>query len=231
MKKPVFYTELAYFLGIALIALGTAMTVWGDFGISMVVAPAFILHLKLSRLLPWFTFGVAEYVLQALLLVMLMCIRRKVKAAYFLSFLTAVFYALLLDGSTKLLSLLPEPRLWQRLLAYVAGDLVTCAGVAWIFHTYIPPEAYEMFVKELSFHFGLQLHTVKTAYDLGSLVVAAALSFVLLGSLQGIGVGTVVTAFLNGTLIRLFSGLFERKWHFEDKLPYRKKFEESEEPV
>ena len=43
MKKPVFYTELAYILGLVLLALGTALTVYGNFGVSMVVAPAYIL--------------------------------------------------------------------------------------------------------------------------------------------------------------------------------------------
>ncbi len=218
-------------MGLALIALGTAMTVLGDFGISMVVAPAYMLHLKLSQVFSWFTFGVAEYVLQAVLLLIMMCIVRKVKLAYFLSFLTAVFYAFLLDGSTRLLSLLPEAGVWQRLVIYVLGDLVTCLGVALIFRTYIPPEAYEMFVKELSGKFGIRLHTMKTVYDIGSLVVAVLLSFLLLGGLQGIGVGTVVTAFANGTLIRLFSAALEKAWKFEDKLAYRRKFEESEETL
>ncbi len=225
MKKPVFYTEICYFLGIFLIAMGTAMTVLGDFGISMVVAPAYILHLKLSQSVSWFSFGVAEYVLQAVLLLVMACIVRKVKKAYFLSFLTAVFYAVLLDGSTRALSLLPELVLWQRLALYVVGDLVTCLGVAFVFRTYIPPEAYEMFVKELSGHFGIPLHRMKTLYDLGSLLVAVILSFLLLGSLQGVGVATVITALVNGTVIRLFSAVLEKLWHFEDKWKVRKQYE------
>ena len=39
MKKT-FYSELAYFIGIAVLALGTAMMEQADFGMSMVVAPA-----------------------------------------------------------------------------------------------------------------------------------------------------------------------------------------------
>ena len=61
MKKPVFYTEIAHVLALVLLALGTALTAYGDLGISMVVAPAYILHLKLSQVFPFFTFGVAGY--------------------------------------------------------------------------------------------------------------------------------------------------------------------------
>ena len=229
MKKPVFYTEFAYLLGIALVALGTAMTAWGDLGISMVVAPAFILHLRMSQVFPWFTFGVAEYCLQGLVLILMMCLLRKVNATYFLSFVTAILYGLILDGSTLLLSLLPQKLLWQRLAVYIGGDLLICAGVSMVFRTYLPPEAYEMFVMELSKKWHIKLHTLKTLYDCVSLVIAVALSFLLLGTLQGVGIATVVCAFLNGSLISLFSRLWDRIWNFADKFPWRKKFEESEE--
>lgn len=229
MKKRVFYTELSYFIGIAIVALGTALTAWGDFGISMVVAPAFILHLKMSQLIPWFTFGVAEYVLQAVILLLMICLLKRVKITYLLSFLTAIFYGLVLDGGAALLALLPAPGVGARLIAYICGDLAVCAGVALVFHTYIPPEAYEMFVMELSRKLHIKLHTFKTIYDCASLVVAVAMSFLLLGSLQGVGVGTVICALLNGTLINLFSKLFERFWKFEDKFTLRSKLQESEE--
>lgn len=231
MKKRVFYTELCYLLGVAIVATGTALTAWGDLGISMVVAPAFVLHLKMSQVFDWFTFGVAQYILQASLLILMVCLLRKIKLTYLLSFVTAVFNGLVLDGVSTLLALLPEKLLWQRIVAYICGDLAVCAGIALVFHTYFSPEAYEMFVMEISKKLKIKLHTFKTIYDCTSLVIAAALSFLLLGSLQGVGIATVVCAFLNGTLISLFSRLFEKIWIFEDKFALRAKFTESEETV
>ena len=55
-KKP-FSAELAYILGIAAIAFATALMERADFGMSMVVAPAYILHVWISRYAPWYTFG------------------------------------------------------------------------------------------------------------------------------------------------------------------------------
>ena len=80
MKKTVFYTELAFFIGLALLAFGTSLTAYGDVGISMVVAPAYVLHLYISQFLPWFSFGVAEYVLQAVVLLVLILVLRKAKS-------------------------------------------------------------------------------------------------------------------------------------------------------
>jgi hypothetical protein len=47
--KKGFYTELAYILGIVVLALGTAMMERANMGMSMVVAPAYLLHLKISQ--------------------------------------------------------------------------------------------------------------------------------------------------------------------------------------
>lgn len=231
MKKRVFYTEVSYVFGVILVALGTALTAWGNFGISMVVAPAYVLYLKISQIFSWFTFGMAEYILQTLVLLLMMILLKKAKISYFLSFLTAVFYGLVLDFGTALLALMPAPEIWQRLIAYIGGDLAVCAGVALIFHTYIPPEAYEMFVMELSKKLSIKLHTFKTIYDCVSLVLAVGMSLLLLGSIQGVGIGTAVCAFLNGTLINLFSKRLDSIWKFEDKFDFRGKLQESEDKL
>ena len=51
-RQIVFYTELAYVLGILALALGTALMERADFGVSMVVAPAYLLHFVSVRRKP-----------------------------------------------------------------------------------------------------------------------------------------------------------------------------------
>ncbi len=227
MKKPVFYTEIAYFLGLALLALGTALTAYGGLGISMVVAPAYLLHLKISQVLPFFTFGVAEYTLQAVVLLTMMLLLRKVKFPYFLSFVAAVFYGFMLDGAMHLTSLLPKI-LPLQIPIYILGAFCCCAAIALLFSTYLPPEAYEMFVKELSAKLHKPVHTVKTVYDCCSLAISIILSLLFFGSIQGIGIGTVACAFLYGYIIRIFQNLYNKLFCFTDRFPLRKYFEESE---
>ena len=83
VKKRVFYTELAYVLGLLALAVGTALMERADFGVSMVVAPAYLLHLKLSEFWPFFTFGMAEYTFQAVLVLVTMLLLRRAKLSYF----------------------------------------------------------------------------------------------------------------------------------------------------
>ena len=107
MKKKTFYTEVAYVLGIVILALGTALMEKADFGMSMVVAPAYLLHLKISQTLPVFSFGMAEYTLQAAILLLLGLAMRRFKLSYLFSFGTAVIYGVTLDSVMLLTAALP----------------------------------------------------------------------------------------------------------------------------
>ena len=226
MKKT-FYTEAAYLLGILILAAGTALMERANFGMSMVVAPAYILHLKISEFLPIFSFGMAEYVLQAVLLVLLALVQRRFKRAYLFSFVTAVFYGFALDGSIFALSLLPCEGIPARPAYYAAGLVVCSVGVALLFHTYISPEAYELFVKELSVKTGQPISRCKTIYDCVSCAIAILLSFVFFGfgHFEGVKLGTVVCALVNGWMIGMVTKLLERTFLFRDGLPLRKYFE------
>lgn len=46
--KKIFYTELSYVMGIIILSMGTAFMEHAEFGLSMIVAPAYLLHLKIS---------------------------------------------------------------------------------------------------------------------------------------------------------------------------------------
>ena len=72
--KRTFSTELAYVFGIVFVALGVVLMEKADFGASMVVAPAYLLYRWLSPVWSCVTFGMAEYCLQAVLL-LAMCLQ------------------------------------------------------------------------------------------------------------------------------------------------------------
>ena len=227
MKKRVFRTEWAYALGMIFLAIGTALMEKADFGMSMVVAPAYILHLKGSEFLPFFSFGMAEYTLQAVILAGMMLILRRVKRAYFFSFVTAVIYGFLLDGAIALAAFLPEAGMAGRCALFVSGMLGCSMGIAMLFRTYIPPEAYELFVKEIAEKIHMEIPKFKTVYDCGSCLISIALSFVFFGwgQFEGVKAGTIVCALVNGWLIGRCARFLEARWSFCDGLRIRKWFE------
>ena len=224
MKKVTVYSEIAYLFGIFLLALGNSFSAYADFGMSMVVAPAYVLHLALVDILPWFSFGVAEYTVQALVILALIIMTRRVKVRFFLSFGTTLIYGVFLDVVMVVVALLPSLFI-LRVAAFVLGFLLSSFGVAILFTTYFPPGLYEVLVQEIVGKWNLKLGVVKTVYDVCSLVVAVVMSLLIFGGLQGIGVGTVVCAFLNGTLIHLFGKVYSRLFAVKDALPWRPFFE------
>ena len=223
--KRIFYCEVAYFVGLVVLAFGTAFMERADFGISMVVAPAYIIHLKVSEYLPFFSFGMSEYVFQAILMVALSLVMGKVKKSYFLSFATAILYGFILDAAMKLVSFFPFTGIVWQIAFYISGLIICAIGVSLLLHTYFPPEAYELAVKELSRKFNTSIGRIKMVYDCCSCVLAIVLSLCFFSSFVGVKWGTIVCAIVNGWLIGRIGGFLEKKFVFKDALPWREKLQ------
>ena len=219
-RKWVCFSEAAYVLGLVILALGTALMERADFGMSMVVAPAYLLHLKISRVWPPFSFGMAEYAFQAFLLILLSLVMGRFKKGYPFSFVTAVIYGLTLDAVMSAVALIPRFGLADRVLSYVLGLLLCSLGVAFLFHTYIAPEVYELFVKEVAAWHGWPIPRVKTVYDCVSCGLGVLLSFAFFGfgHFEGVKLGTILCALINGTLIGWISRWLEDRLDFRDGL-------------
>lgn len=227
MKKRVLHSEFAYFAGLILLALGTAMMEKADFGVSMVVAPAYLIYRKLNPLFSFVSFGMAEYLLQLVVLVIMMIILRKIRLSYILSFATAVIYGFILDGCMALTGLIAANPMALRVIFYLLGMVLCSMGVSMLFHTYISPEAYELFVKEISAKLRMDVHRFKTIYDCASCLIAVVMSFAFFGFgvFEGVKLGTVFCALINGSLIGLCSRFYEKHFTFKDGLKLRGFFE------
>ena len=227
MKQKTFYSELCYVFGLILLAFGTALMEKADFGLSTVVAPAYILFLGLRETFRFLTFGTMEYLFQLLLLMAMIPVLRKFRVSWLFSFVTAVLYGLALDLFMLLAGSVPTHTFLFRGLWFVLGMGLCSLGVAFFFRTYLAPEVYELFVKELAVKFHADMGKVKWIYDICSCVFAVVLSFCFFGfgRFQGIGWGTAVCALINGRIIMFFGKWMDRRLAFKDLLPIRKFFE------
>lgn len=207
-------------------AFAAAFTEKADFGMSMVLAPAYILHLKMSEVFPRFTFGVAEYILQGFLVILTVIIMRRFKKSYLFSFVTAVLYGTLLDIAMNIIAPLPDSAFAVRIVWYIVGTVFCSLAVSLFFHTYISPEAYELIVKEIAEKFSFNINKVKTAYDCLSTLVGILMSFAFFGFgvFEGVKLGTVICAFMNGFLIGKFTKLLEHFFDFRNKFSLEKHF-------
>lgn len=220
VKKRVIFSEFAYLIGIIFIALSIALIQKTGFGLSMIVAPAYRIHRIIHPFWSAFTFGMAEYCFQGFLIIVMSLILRRFRISFLFSFVTAVIHGLTLDGFIFLLKDVPCRGIWVKIAFFAVGVIICAAGVAMMFRTYLSPEAYELFVKEVSGRFGWNIHKFKTVFDFSCLAVAVIISLIV-WDFDGIGVGTVICAVVNGFFISRFSALYDKCFTFRDALPLR----------
>lgn len=225
MKKKIFYSEVAYIIGVITVAFGVVCETKANFGMSMIVLPAYVLYNFLKHISSFFSFGVTEYILQAIMIIGMIIVIRKFKISYFFSFVTAVIYGYVLDLLLYICGESVPNSIILRIGFFVLGMLSCALGVSSMFHTYIAPESYELFVKEVSLKFNKDIHKFKTGYDIVSLCVGIGLSLILFGLKWPIGlnIGTVILAIVNGYIISLFSKFYNNHFEFKDAFPKFKK--------
>ncbi len=224
--KPIRKTgEIFYILGTILCSLGVCMSAKSGFGVSMVVAPSFVISNFLQPKLPFFTFGNTEYVVQGLFIIALIIIVGKFKIKYPLSFVTAVIYGLLLDMWRLVFGAEVYTETYMRVISMILGAVVTAFAIALYLRTYLPQQGYDLFVYEIATEKKLRMNVVKWVYDASSLVLAIALMLILFGrfDLEMIGVGTLILTVINTPLIAGFGKLIDK---FCDPAPMFPRFAE-----
>ncbi len=214
MKKIPRFAEAAWICGIVFCALGVALTIKADFGVSMIAAPPYIIYSKVVQYFPSFTLGTAEYCYQGVLLLVMLALVRKVRFKYFLCFATAVIYGKVLDLMLLLLGDAPYESMPVRIVAFVAGGAITSLAIAFFFRTYLPLQIYELFVTECALTFRKPNEKVKYIFDAGCLLISLTLSFVLFKGFKGIGIGTVLLTLGNAPLIAGFGKLLDKCFDF-----------------
>lgn len=211
-KKITLHSELVYAAAIILLALAVAMLSAADFGVSMIVAPAYIISQKLGVI----TFGQGEYIVQSILFIAFCIIMKKVKLVYFSSFATCLIYGAVLDIWRKFVPIFNPDivvpgsmTLPVRILLFLGGMILTSFSVMLFYKTYLYPQVYDFFVKGVSSRFNKDRTKNKIVFDFSCLAVSCILTLVLFRKFVGIGVGTLILTALNGFIIGWFDKMFD----------------------
>ena len=223
MKKIPRANELLWLFGIIFVALGVAICSKANLGVSMIAAPTFVVQEAVVELWSGFSVGVVEYLVQGLVLIILCLCVRRFNWRYLLAFLVAVIYGYTMNFFLWLLGGVSFDAVWLRWVMLIVGDVITAFGVACFFHTYLPLQVFELFVAEVTDRYRLELHRVKTVFDISLLVISVSLALILFGdvaefdwrtiyynSFHSLGLGTLVTTLINAPLINLMSRIISR---------------------
>ena len=237
MKKISKSAELLWVLGTIFISIGVAICSKTNLGVSMIVAPNFVLHEAFSPIWSGFTPGVAEYAVQGVLLIILCITLKKFNWRYLLAFVVAVISGYALDLVMWIMEPIAFNTLLMRWIMLIVGDVITGLGVACFFRTYLPKKVYELFVSEIKNRFSFQLHRVKWIFDLSLLGVSIILAVTVFGdvrefdwssigysSFHNIGLGTLITTFINSPIIAMMVKLLDKIFDSSARFPKLEKF-------
>ena len=236
-KKLTLSSEFIYVFSVILLALAVAMVTAANFGVSMIVAPAYVF----SRKFTFFTFGQAEYVVQSAVFIAMCIAVKKFRPVYLTAYFTCLFYGAVLD----LWRLLPffnetvtppgSQPFPMRVALFAVGMALTSLSVAILYRSYLYPQVYDFAVKTVSRHYSLDLVTFKRCFDAGCLAAAVILVLCFFGKelsafsldtfikdgfqFHGIGIATVIMTYCNGILIERFGIAFDRRFNITPRFP------------
>ena len=78
---------------------------------------------------------------------------------------------------------------------------------------------FDLFVRDVSEEKNWSIRRIKIVYDLVSVGISIAVSYLFLHKIVGVGIGTIVSAFTMGIIVQFFVRVLEKDYFFE---PYFK---------
>lgn len=193
-----------FVLGMVINSFGIAFITKAGLGTSQISSIPYVLSLEFPV-----SFGMTTFCVNMLWIVLQMVLLRgRFRPSQLLQVPVNVLFSVLIDVSMGLLWFLQPVGWWQRALSVVVGCAILALGNVIEVAPNVVMVPGEGIVRALSIVTGGRFGTVKVVFDVTLIAVAVVMSFVFFGRLEGVGVGTVVSALLVGTMINAINRTF-----------------------
>ncbi|MDO4288818.1 MAG: DUF6198 family protein [Eubacterium sp.] len=188
--------ELALLVIVVINSLGVVLMLYSGSGISAISSVPY----AFSEVLPALSLGTWTYIFQGLLVLSLMLLRKRFVPQYLLSFVVGFAFGLMIDVHEIWISELPQT-LPLRVLYFVLSYLIICLGIALSNRCKMPIIPTDLFPREVSAITGADYARVKIPFDVICLLITGIMTWVFLGEIRGLGIGTILAAFTMGKVI------------------------------
>ena len=132
---------------------------------------------------------------------------------YLFSFVVGFFFSELLDIHKAWIGILPYT-LPMRFVYFIISYLLLCIGIAFSNRCGLPIIPTDLFPRELAQITGISYPKIKISYDVICLLTTAVLTFLFLGQIRGLGIGTIMAAFTMGKSIGMIGNILDRHFRF-----------------
>ncbi len=201
--------ELALLVAVIINSFSVVLMLYSGSGISAISSVPF----AFSEAFPKFTLGTWTYIFQGLLIASLMHLRKKFVPSYLFSFVVGFVFSQFLDLFELYINLLPTAFSW-RVLYFAISYILICIGIALSNRCGLPIIPTDLFPRELSEIIKVAYSKIKITFDVTCLAITAGLTFMLLGYVDGLGIGTVLAAFTMGKGIAVAGKYLDEHFKF-----------------
>lgn len=208
-EKQVLRGEAALLLVVVINSLGVVLMLYSGSGISAISSVPF----AFSEVLPGLSLGTWTYIFQGLLVLSLMIMRRRFVPQYLFSFVVGFVFGILLDIHELWIGILPDSIVW-RVIYFIASYLLISFGIALSNRCCLPIVPTDLFPRELAQITGVRYPRIKISFDVICLAVTAGMTFIFLGHLRGLGIGTIIAAFTMGKAVGIMGEWLDRRFRF-----------------
>ena len=215
-KLPVLRGELALLVVVLINSLGVVLMLYSGSGISAISSVPYAFSEVFNKI----SLGTWTYIFQGLLVVSLMIMRKKFVAPYLFSFVVGVAFSEMLDVHEMWINVLPTAIGW-RVLYFIISYLLLCIGIALSNRCGLPIIPTDLFPRELADITKIKYSRIKIGFDVTCLAITALMTCIILGHLDGLGIGTILAAFTMGKVIGMIGDQMDRHVRFESFMTKR----------
>lgn len=192
---------LLFAIGVAINSFAIALIAKADLGVGAISCVAYVLA-EASGL----SFGAFTFIVNMLFIVgQIALLRRDFKPIQFLQVVVNVVFSSLIDVSAALMAGFALDTLPLQVAGLVVGCILLALGIAVEVAPNVLLVPGEGIVRAINAVTQRPFGSCKAAFDTSLVAIALALSFVLLGGIVGVGVGTVVSALVVGHIVNVLN--------------------------
>lgn len=216
ITMPVIRGKIALIVIILINSLGVVLMLYSGSGISAISSVPY----AFSLVFPKISLGTWTYIFQGLLVLSLMIMRKKFVAPYLFSFLVGFAFSEMLDIHEMWINALPTA-LEYRVIYFVISYVLICFGIALSNRCGLPIIPTDLFPRELADITKIKYSRIKIGFDVTCLAITALMTCIILGHLDGLGIGTILAAFTMGKVIGMIGDQMDRHVRFESFMTKR----------
>lgn len=213
---------LLFLVGLFVNALGVSLVTKASLGTSPISSIPYVLSLNFPFTLGNFTifFSILLILLQILIL------RKNFKIENILQIPVSIAFGYFIDFTMYLFFWVNPQNYLVKIIALLAGCLVLGFGVYLEVLADVVMLPGESFVRAIVQTWNTNFGTTKIIFDTSMAVIAAALSFIFSGKLNGVREGTIIAALLVGFIARLLG----KRLEFVKLFLFPEEYKENTEP-